>query len=297
MTDLPLDTLLPSWLTALQSWGRAPKTIDSYATSVRQFIAWCDHQGLPADLSRRAVQGFLADLAETGRSPKTMRIRAASLRLFSAWLADEGERDTDPLAGMKLPKPDEKIVHPLTDTQLAGLVAGCVGRDFADRRDEAIVRLLAETGMRSDELMSMQMADLDMGRAQVFIKKAKGGKQRTVSFGPKTGVALDRYLRARRTHRLAGGTQVWLGARGRTFQYGGLYFALKRRAENAGIPDFHPHRLRHTAATRWLSAGGSEGGLMARAGWARRDMMDRYTQATAAERATEEAARLGLGEF
>jgi integrase/recombinase XerD len=34
--------------------------------------------------------------------------------------------------------------------------------------------------------------------------------------------------------------------------------------------------LRHTAAHRWLAAGGTEGGLMAVAGWSRRDMLDRY---------------------
>ena len=36
-----------------------------------------------------------------------------------------------------------------------------------------------------------------------------------------------------------------------------------------------PHVLRHTAAQRRLSADGSEGGLMAVAGWKRRDMLDR----------------------
>lgn len=297
MDDLPLETLLPSWLVSLKSRGLSTKTLDSYQTGVEQFLAWCDDTGTPRNLSKRAVEGFLADMAERGRASKTLRIRAAALRLFSAWLADEGERQDAPLRGMQLPKLKEKIVHPLTDKELVDLVAACAGRDFMARRDEAIVRLLAETGMRADELMSMTVGNLDMGRAQVFIPHAKGGKQRTVSFGAKTGVSLDRYLRARRAHRLAGDTQVWLGARGRSFAYGGLYFALNRRAEMAGIDGFHPHRLRHTAATRWLAAGGSEGGLMARAGWSRRDMMDRYVQSTAAERASEEATRLGLGEF
>jgi hypothetical protein len=41
---------------------------------------------------------------------------------------------------------------------------------------------------------------------------------------------------------------------------------------------------------------GSEGGLMSLAGWSRRDMIDRYTAHTAADRAAEEARRLGLGE-
>jgi len=69
------------------------------------------------------------------------------------------------------------------------------------------------------------------------------------------------------------------------------------RAARAGIDGFHPHRMRHTAAHRWLAAGGSEGGLMAVAGWTRPDMLMRYTQAQAASRAAEEARRLGLGEL
>lgn len=98
-------------------------------------------------------------------------------------------------------------------------------------------------------------------------------------------------------HRLACTPALWLGDRGKSLSYDGLYAALKYRAELAGIPDFHPHVTRHTAAQRWLSAEGSEGGLMAVAGWTRRDMIDRYTRATASEQVAEEARRLGLGDF
>jgi integrase len=73
--------------------------------------------------------------------------------------------------------------------------------------------------------------------------------------------------------------------------------ALKKRAEAAGINGFHLHLLRSTAATRWLRAGGSEGGLMAMAGWSTRAMLDRYTGASAAERAAAEARNLRLGEL
>ncbi len=83
---------------------------------------------------------------------------------------------------------------------------------------------------------------------------------------------------------------------GNRLSYNGLYQKLGQRAETAGIPDFHPHRLRHTAASRWLRAGGSEGGLMQVAGWRSRSMLDRYVEDTAAERAFEEAKRLNLGE-
>ena len=58
-----------------------------------------------------------------------------------------------------------------------------------------------------------------------------------------------------------------------------------------------PHRLRHAAAHRWLAKGGSEGGLMAVAGWTRPDMLLRYTKAQASARAAEEAQRLNPGEL
>jgi len=100
-----------------------------------------------------------------------------------------------------------------------------------------------------------------------------------------------------RTHRLAGSGPLWLGDRGKGFTYFGLHAALRYRAELAGIAGFRPHVLRHTAASRWLAAGGTEGGLMAVAGWSRRDMIDRYTTATAEHRAADEARRLRLGEL
>ena len=64
------------------------------------------------------------------------------------------------------------------------------------------------------------------------------------------------------------------------------------RADAAGIKDFHQHRLRPTGASR-LDAGGSEGGLMIVAGWSSRDMLARYVQDTAMERAAEESRRAG----
>jgi hypothetical protein len=86
-------------------------------------------------------------------------------------------------------------------------------------------------------------------------------------------------------------------ARGQRFGDAALYQALGQRVQAAGLEHLIPHVLWHTAAQRRLSADGSEGGLMAVAGWKRRDMLDRYTQATAAERAATEARQLNLGDL
>ena len=118
-----------------------------------------------------------------------------------------------------------------------------------------------------------------------------------VPFGPQTSRALDGYLRARRSHRLPDTPALWLGDRGKAFSYDALHKTLGERARVAEIEGFRPHRLRHTAAHRWLAAGGSEGGLMAVAGWTRPDMLLRYTRAQASARAAAEARALGLGDF
>lgn len=70
-------------------------------------------------------------------------------------------------------------------------------------------------------------------------------------------------MRLRRGHALASRPELWLGDRSKGFSYDALHKTLRLRADAAGIEGFHPHRLRHTAAHRWLAAGGSEGGLMA----------------------------------
>ena len=88
-----------------------------------------------------------------------------------------------------------------------------------------------------------------------------------------------------------------MGVGGKKFGYFGLNDTLRDRAKTAGIEGFHLHLMRHTAATRWLRAGGSEQGLMSVAGWSTRSMIDRYTGASASERAADEARGLGLGDL
>lgn len=297
MSPPDLASLLESWRLHLRGARKSPQTVKTYADGVRIFLAWCERTGTAAVLDRPTVNAFVVDLLENGAEAATARSRQLSLRRFSAWLAEEGEIAEDALVALKPPRLDAKVVPVLTDDQLTALIRACGGKEFRDRRDEAIVRLMAETGMRSEELLSMTLPHLHVTTGDLTIVRGKGGKGRRVVFGARTGVALDRYLRLRRSHRLAGTETVWLGDRGKEFGYHALRDTLRYRAELAGLPaGFSPHKLRHTAASRWLEAGGSEGGLMAMAGWSRRDMIDRYTRATSERRSAEEARRLNLGD-
>ena len=295
---IPLTDMLDSWLLSLRAERKSPETLKSYGNGVRGFLAYCDEQDIEPALDKSTLNRFVADLLDNGAEASTARSRHLAVRRFSAWLADEGEITNDQLVGAKAPKLDKKVIPSLTDDQCLALVKACKGTELRDRRDEAIVRLMLETGMRAGECTSIETGDVNLLGLTVVVRRGKGGKARTVPISAQTAKAIDRYVRARRGHLLADSSALWLGDRGKPFSYDGLHKTLKWRAESlAGIPHFHPHMLRHTAASRWLARGGSEGGLMAVAGWSTRDMIDRYTADTAASRAADEARALGLGDL
>lgn len=291
--------LVDSWVVSLRAGRKSPQTIKSYVNGVQQFVAWAEDHGVPPHLDRATVNAFSAHLLDDlEREPATVRARQLALKRFSAWLADEGEIPEDRLIGLKSAKLDSKVIEPLTGAEIKALLKSCTEGDvFRARRDTAIVRFMLETGTRAGETAALTMSGTDLINGRAVIIRGKGGKGRTVPFGPQTGQAIDRYVRSRRTHRLAETDALWLGDRGKPFSYDGLHKALGERARAAGIDRFHPHLLRHTAAHRWLAAGGSENGLMAVAGWTRPDMLVRYTKAQSEARAAEEARRLNLGEF
>jgi site-specific recombinase XerD len=292
-----LAALLPSWELALRAERKSPETVKAYGDGVRAYLRWCADNDLPAVIDRRQVAGFIDGLLSAGAKPSTARSRQLGVRRYAAWLLEEDELDDNPLVGVKSVKLDDEVIEPLTDDQLRALLKACAGKDMRDRRDEAIVRLMVETGARAGEVVAMEIPDLDLLAGTAIVRRGKGGKGRVVPVGPQTARAIDRYVRLRRGHRLAETPALWLGDRGKAFTYDALHKTLRWRADMAGVTGFHPHRLRHTAAHRWLSAGGSEGGLMAVAGWTRPDMLLRYTRAQASARAADEARRLNLGDL
>lgn len=295
---LDLRVLLDSWRLSLRAERKSESTVAAYREGVLAFLRWCESTDTPPEITRTNMQAFIVSILEGGAAAATARSRHQSTRRFVKWLVDEGELDSDPLAGLAPPKLDTTVTQALSDDELKALIKACAGKDFIDRRDEAVIRFMAETGVRAGELLGMTLPDdIDVSRGIAVVRRGKGGKGRVVPFGPQTAAAVDRYLRQRRGHRLADGPVMWLGGNGQGLAYHGLDRALKIRAKRAGIAGFHVHLLRSTAATRWLRAGGSEQGLMAVAGWSSRSMLDRYTTASAAERAATEARGLNLGEL
>ena len=301
MTATQAADRLADWQTALRAENKSPGTIAVYADGAARYLRWCsEHDHLP--MSRAALNSWIAGLLDTGAAPGTARIRQLAVRRFASWLTAGGEIQADPFPGVKAPRVEPPLVEPLTDDELRALIRTCAvsesaaaGNTLHHRRDEAIIRLMFETAIRSGEVIDLQLDDLDLIGRLITIRRGKGGRGRVIPIGQATTEALLIYLDQRERHPLAHTPDLWLGNRGKQFGREGLMRSLRRRAQRAGVQGFRPHRLRHTAAHRWLAAGGSESGLMAIAGWTRTDMLVRYTRARASERAAEEARRLNLG--
>jgi integrase len=299
---------IDEWRVTLRAENKAPATRTVYTTAARRLDAFLVDHGMPTQLSgirAEHIEAFLVGLQDEGRSSATVSVYYRSLQAFWKWAVRRGEVTASPMASMAPPIVPPKPVKPLTDVERLRLLEAVSGKSYEDIRDNAILRLFMDTGARRQELAGLRVEDVtfdssDKGDHYVTVQ-GKGRKERSPGFTDSTYVALRRYLRARNgtatqpPHPKAVECEdLWIGYRG-PLTANGILQMMERRAKQAGLTGVHPHLFRHTAATEWLAAGGSESGLMASMGWKSPAMLRRYTAATAEVRAREESRRLKSG--
>jgi site-specific recombinase XerD len=287
----------------LRSRNRAPKTVRTYEEALHRFAEFLADRGMPAEVEairREHIEAFIEYLSDN-YTAATAANRYRSLQAFFKWAAGDGELiKVSPMDRMAPPKIPQQDVPVLKDDDLRKLLAACQGQDFEARRDMAVLRFMLDTGCRIGEVLGLRVSkdpeenDLDMENetARVF---GKGRRWRVVSFGAKTGQALDRYLRLRRQHPQGDSPALWLGRRGPLTDQG-LRLLIRRRGEEAGLGRIWPHMTRHSAAHNWLAAGMSEGDAMKLMGWTDPAMAKRYAASTATERALATHKKLRLGD-
>jgi site-specific recombinase XerD len=198
------------------------------------------------------------------------------------------------MGGMESPEPPLDPVPVLSVEDVAAMLKTCDGRSFYGLRDAAIIRVLFDTGIRIGELAAAAVDDVDFD-LEVIVVVGKGSRVRACPFGAKTARALDRYLRARRSHAHSASPALWLSQRGR-ISTDGIDERLKHHARLAGLPPVHAHQFRHTFSHNWLAAGGQERDLMRLNGWRSPSMLARYGASLADQRARDAHRKLAPGD-
>ena len=228
----------------LESPALAERTRRAYRYDVEEFCAWLQDRGTRLeDVDVRALSEYAAELGRARPrklAPATIGRKLAAVRAFLRH-ALGAQRVPDASFAPRRPRrlPEAPRPHEV-DVELAAFA----GDEPLALRNRALVELVYSAGLRSQEAIDLDLADLDFEQELVHVR-GKGGKERVVPLGEEASHSVAVYLRQSRP-RLARGAEnaLFLSARGRRLDTSTLRRLLP-----------HPHRLRHAFATHLLEGG------------------------------------------
>ncbi|MDQ3094599.1 MAG: tyrosine recombinase [Actinomycetota bacterium] len=249
--------------------GFSHNTVSAYRNDLVQFIGYLvsppveDHlqpaEGW-AELTDAHLGTYMLHLRGRAYAASTVARKTAAIKSFCGYLIGEGIMRGDPAAHMSAPRVDKYVPKAMTQSEVARLLAEPGRRDKGGERpeanrDHAMLEVLYSTGMRVSELVSMNLADVDLARSRLCCT-GKGGRQRMVPLSASAASSLDRYLTLARPILVpTDEPSLFVNHRGNRLTRQGFWLILKTYAERAGIGDITPHTLRHSFAAHALRDG------------------------------------------
>jgi integrase/recombinase XerD len=209
---------------------------------VREFLAWL------------ALQTVNVNGQIRHHGPPALHQHCQVLKTWSAWLTSQGVYPKgDPLARLRTPKLPQPEIPSFSRKQMTVLIALCA-RTRHPLKNAAILGFLYDTGVRVSELCDLTLSDVQMptantsGRAHVL---GKGRKRRTVYFGAKCGLAVQRYLAS---DERVEAPWLFCGRGAGQLRRQVVQDLLRRVGEDAGITGVRlsPHTVRHAMARQYL---------------------------------------------
>ena len=240
--------------------GLAQTTVALNVRLVRPFLLQRERDGRLdlGQLTAAEVRAFV--VAQSRQRPGSVKRIVSALRSLLGFLHVDGIIGAG-LAGA-VPSPAgwtlTGLPKALEAGQVAAMLASCDLGTATGRRDRAILLLLARLGLRAGEVAALGLDDIDWRRGEITVCGKRARRDR-LPLPADVGEAIVAYLRDGRPKDALDRT-VFIAAQAprRALSYLGVTEIVAVAARRAGIGGpVHAHRLRHSAATAMLAAGGS----------------------------------------
>jgi site-specific recombinase XerD len=251
-----LDAFTDGWL---RNRRLSEHTREAYRRDVGTWLHWCRERDLdPLTATFIHVNTYARGLEDRPLSPATVARMLSGLSSWYGFLLKVNAVMANPVSGADRPRVDRdhSATVGLTPDQVDALIAAADGDYGAARvRNQAVIALLADLGLRVGELVGLDVEDLGHERGHRSVRfVGKGGKRRRRALTPASAAAVETYL----LHRSAAegvdqltGPLFVTSTRGRLDRQA-VFRLVRRLARAAGIPawaSLSPHSLRHAFAT------------------------------------------------
>lgn len=264
--------------------GCANGTIMEYEKNLRAFATWTNqnHPGTRwSTLTTNIMSEHISQMTSAGLKPRTIKLRVSSVRSLLNWLCAQGMLRTNPLRYQQTPKPGTQLPK-IADVDAVTQFVTAETISPTTIEIQALVSLLAETGIRIGEAVNIHTQDINK-KDQSIIIRGKGNKERLVYYGAMTKSKVNALAKVKNLKYIIFS---------RTPED---YRALMTREMKPYINYIHPHMLRHTYATTMLNNGASLSAIAANLGHESTRMSERYAhlaESAAKHAGTQLALRL-----
>lgn len=226
--------------------GCSEKTISYYENTITAMINSISK--LPQQMSTDDLRKYLTEYQIARKSSKvTIDNIRRILSSFFSWLEDEDIIVKSPVRRIHKIKTATVVKDTYTDEVLEIMRDNC-----QCARDLAIIDMLASTGMRIGEMVSLNRTDINFNERECIVC-GKGNKERVVYFDARTKIHLQKYLLERQD--ACSALFVSLARPNTRLTIGGIERRLREFGVKLDLLNVHPHKFRRTLATTAIDKG------------------------------------------
>ena len=233
-------------------------TVNNYQRDLKHLSLFCVNHKLMdwGALSSADILKHVAERHRAGLGSKSLQRELSAMRSFYLFLMKAGLVDNNPAQHVKAPKQARKLPKTLDVDQVSALLdAGA--NSVLELRDVAMFELFYSSGLRLNELSSLNLTDIDLADKQLTVISGKGGKSRVLPIGSKAVNALQEWLKVRPVVDVVDSNEnaLFTSAKGKRLGNRSIQLRLKQWCIKKGIPEsVYPHMLRHSFATHLLES-------------------------------------------